>query len=719
MKIEFKLAEGDGSFKDSKTLDWHSHDHFITYLIDEGRIGHHEGIIDYYPENFIRWSYDFLEERMMDPNSVARHYIPGIKERFTFGLVEWCLRWKVQTVQQLINLLRVDFKDKSMNQLGPQSRKDLIIHLIERDLIEYGKFKTDKKLPDNLKKRGLYYYNDRDKKIYFGKKLIAFICKEYNVSSSGPERNMIDKKMDDIAYYHSEDIDVYNLYQWKYASERLFFSSGNGIVYILGEDKIKAEENGKNILFYDDKDFLPFKLLDVKEAEKTVNDKIKDFGTFQKPPKFETHFDSLESKLFKLTSLRCNFSPNSILSVEEQQILYFIVLHVLPFVTLMQSIPIVSAHGQPGAGKTFAMLQLLRFINGTSDNPDPMPENRSDFWVVIGSKRLIVFDNVETVPKWFPDAIASVSTGAKKTKRTLFTDWDTTVIDPKLMICLTSVKAPYRQPAVVDRLIPFSFSKFDRKEVRESSLPKLFQPYANYRDELMTIYLDNVNKIAKAINKRGGLVGKTNHRMADFAILSEIINEALGLCEPEFFDRMMENLIKQRSAFALFDKPWWDAFVEIVKNNLGEDMTATELCNKMNDHLQADGLTYNASTVGKFLREYQNDLNTIFKFSRKSLGGKHYYTFGDEESGRGILNKLTDLGLEYEDTEEPGKKLNRFVKLISQLFNESKEGIFSEGDIYRKTHEAGLDIDWVKSTLEQMRRDGAIYQPRKGMFGRP
>ena len=689
---------------------------------------------DYLPPLCVAWAWDYMAERKADPTDVATIRFPGDEGRdefVTFNLVRWCSYMNVNGILDFLSILRLDQATRKMNRVSIKFRRDIIVHSVLMDLNLKGKFMADSSIPENLRSTALYYYDFVDKELIKGTRLINFIAKRYKIERM-EERKLLLERLETVAHMDAELIQVFNLHQWDGSKQALTITNGNGKYFILdGGKKVKVAYNGEGLVFNDPGDFEPFDFMSP-EASRLMTGQYTPYGFFNELPAFNDKFPELNSIMFKLTALRCNFSASSILSVEEQQILYYIVLHAMPFVTLLESVPIVSAHGAVGAGKTFAMIQLAKFIFGRDYKPEVFPEQREDFWTIIGNSRLYVFDNVEFLPKWVPDAIAAVATGTRKTKRARYTDWDVTKIDPNLFIMLTSVNAPYRQPAVVERLIPFVFDKFDRDAEKEGSLSQLFNPFETYRNALMSDFIENLNKVVKGISKRGGLIGRTSHRMADFSILAEIINEELRLCPEDFFKTMMDNLVKQRSAFALFDFDWFKALAVVFQQYRNVSFTMTELSERVNEVLKGEGVEYSPADMGKKITKYLDDLKTVFKLERRNHSGKNVVratgvkfdmgeahepvtaldeAFGEEPTDQ-LIDQLTD---QMED---------KPVTLIEDVLNSLQDHFKMNPGLDRgdrvikwlsKRHNKPTDL--IEELLNTFKQEGVIFKPRPGMIG--
>jgi hypothetical protein len=122
----------------------------------------------------------------------------------------------------------------------------------------------------------------------------------------------------------------------------------------------------------------------------------------------------------------------------------------------IRPLPILTASGQKGAGKSTLMRSIVRLFMGcTADLTDPNLSDR-DFVVAVTNLPFVGIDNLDGAPQpWLPDAMASATTGQMVTRRKLFSDGELTTRPATAAIGVTTRTASFAQrPDLQERVLP-------------------------------------------------------------------------------------------------------------------------------------------------------------------------------------------------------------------------------------------------------------------------
>jgi hypothetical protein len=230
--------------------------------------------------------------------------------------------------------------------------------------------------------------------------------------------------------------------------------------------------------------------------------------------------------------------------------------------------PILFITGEQGTGKTGAARTIAQLID-----PSPAPTRAAptsvDHWAAIASgSRIVVLDNLSSVPTWLSDVLCKAVTGEAHLKRKLYTDDGTSLVELKRAVIMTSIDIAHMRGDLRERLALLELtpirpedripeSKLNRRidELRPGILGALYMLTARVLDCLPYVELDETP------------------RMADFAMVLEAVDQLLGTTG---LDRYRAGL-EQGSGDELSGDPVAAALVGLVESCDGFHGTAEHL----------------------------------------------------------------------------------------------------------------------------------------------
>lgn len=288
---------------------------------------------------------------------------------------------------------------------------------------------------------------------------------------------------------------------------------------------------------------------------------------------------------------------------EQQRMALIIWLFALAFPDMMPTKPILMVEGVKGSGKTSGVLFAQLALMGTK-NPMLIEKNKEDdFLVILLRSPIALFDNIDSYIDWLPDKITAYCTGAKQTKRKLYTDDEAVTIKPHAFIAIaTRNPASFRRDDVADRCVILRLER--RKTFASQAL--LERRILEDRPKLFGEYLWFVGRITAelyALQEAGIEFGLTEtHRMADFAAFGRIVGRILGWEEADV-EGVMRALQRERDAFINEEDPLIELLLKWIAykprngpSNIGRQISVFTLHAELESLSQAYGIEWKDST---------------------------------------------------------------------------------------------------------------------------
>lgn len=338
-----------------------------------------------------------------------------------------------------------------------------------------------------------------------------------------------------------ENVDLYR--RSVYKDEKLYVNTGGVEVYVLDgkNDPIVIPNGTDGIFFYANNEKAPKPDLDKPiDVWKTLVDTI-------------------------------NFAPadNVNLDPEGQKELLKAWILSFFFRNTMPTRPLLTLLGVPGSGKTTAIRQILRLIEGLDKNVTDLAEDKQDSWrAALETSNIIVLDNLEeTRSRWLASSLDKIATGASISLRKLYTTNVEYEINSDVFVALTAVSMPFSKETVFERMLVLNTDKL--RSFRPSYL--IEQELVENINGVWGDLLLKLNRVVASMNKNKRVVLAMEIRMADFGLFCKRIQDS-GVVDADIMNRGIRSLgstqqaalsLSAHSAFPLIQE-WVEAEPEVA-----------------------------------------------------------------------------------------------------------------------------------------------------------
>lgn len=227
---------------------------------------------------------------------------------------------------------------------------------------------------------------------------------------------------------------------------------------------------------------------------------------------------------------------------------------------LVPDIPIAAlvVHGVQGSAKTTLLKIVKALLDPSAVEVRGGVRDQSEFALAAFQNRALFFDNLTSMPDWLSDALCRTVTGEGWSKRTLYTDDDSTVFEYRRAIGLSGINLVATRADLLDRSLIIGLEAFEpgrRKPEKE------FQ--RDFRLASSEILGGMLDTLVKAMGAYASVSRDHLPRMADFALWGGAA--AIGLDrDPDEFMRAYENNVGRQNEAAVEGSPVAQAILELM-----------------------------------------------------------------------------------------------------------------------------------------------------------
>lgn len=325
----------------------------------------------------------------------------------------------------------------------------------------------------------------------------------------------------------------------------LYVNLGGADTYVLdGSEQVQVVDNGTNGLY-----FLPSSLSTVvPDVDNNVD-----------------VWDELINYLSFETSEEATMDP-----AEQKELLKAWVIAYF-FRSIMPTRPILTLLGLPGSGKTTAIRQIMRVIEGLDQNVTGLADDKQDSWrAILENESFVVLDNLETTrAKWLAVALDLIATGQIIQLRQLYTTNEMYAFKPDAMVAITAVELPFNKDTVFERMLVLNMQKlkmFTPAHVIEERLKKVIH-------KIWGDLLIKLNEVVNILNTTKSPKLAMEIRMADFAHFCMHIRKCSFIDTDTLESGLRQLSTAQQVALSKADNSAYPLLLEWIEN---ETVSATK-----------------------------------------------------------------------------------------------------------------------------------------------
>lgn len=184
--------------------------------------------------------------------------------------------------------------------------------------------------------------------------------------------------------------------------------------------------------------------------------------------------------------------------------------------------PLLLLDGEQGSGKS-TLSKILGALMDPPSTPQSPPDNRQSWFDMCSRSRVIILDNLSTIPNWFSDDLCRASTGVVERRRKLYTDGNSFSIWIKQIVILNGIGLSISRNDLVDRLIQIKLPTILGKN------KKTERDLMDFWNEIYPEALGSLlNLAARVFQNLPNVEINELPRMADFAKVLKSLDEIEG-----------------------------------------------------------------------------------------------------------------------------------------------------------------------------------------------
>lgn len=173
---------------------------------------------------------------------------------------------------------------------------------------------------------------------------------------------------------------------------------------------------------------------------------------------------------------------------------------------------ILILHGAPGACKSSTLSLIRKTLDPSSQMLTYAHKTVNDIAVYLVANAVATFDNVTDLLKDVENILCMASTGGGISKRKLYSDKDSVILQFKRSVILTSLDVPTKAPDLLDRAIAIELDRVQGKRLLDDELAR------EYAAKLPGILGGMCDTLSKMLSLRDKVTVTDLPRMADYVI---------------------------------------------------------------------------------------------------------------------------------------------------------------------------------------------------------
>lgn len=389
---------------------------------------------------------------------------------------------------------------------------------------------------------------------------------------------------------------------------------------------------------------------------------------------------------------------------------------------MVPDIPVAAliVHGVQGATKTTLLKIVKRLLDPSAVEVRGGVRDQTEFAQAAAQGRVLFFDNLSSMPGWLSDALCRTVTGEGWSKRSLFTDTETTVLEYRGVVGLGGINVVADRADLLDRAVIISLDPVSPEERREE---RAF--WADFEEARPRILGGMLDVLARAMEIEPGLELKSLPRMADFARWCAAAAVAMGGTAEDFLEAFGENVARQNEV-AVEASPVAQAVIACMRERAEWEGTAHELLDRLES--EAECLRINtkdrswpktANWLTRRIREVEPNLLAMGIDVRVDRTGEHRRLLLRKVAGNIVSDATCDTlfdpnGLEGDDSVTASIDTVTDAVIANSLFCKGPDG--SDGNDGKPAYPCGtVNLSAFGVDTDALEERAAILEFEGGM----
>ncbi|UJX39305.1 hypothetical protein K9F62_11240 [Desulfovibrio sp. JY] len=216
------------------------------------------------------------------------------------------------------------------------------------------------------------------------------------------------------------------------------------------------------------------------------------------------------------------------LNIKRDEDKILILTWILVVVLTRISRAILILHGAPGACKSSTLSLIRRTLDPSSQILTYAHKTATEAALYLAANAVATFDNLTNLSKDVENILCMAATGGGISKRKLYSDKDSVILQFKRSVILTSLDVPTKASDLLDRAIAIELDRVQGKRLLDDELER------EYAAKLPGILGGMCDTLSQMLTLRDKVTVTDLPRMADYALWACAGAMALGYSEEEF-----------------------------------------------------------------------------------------------------------------------------------------------------------------------------------------
>lgn len=201
--------------------------------------------------------------------------------------------------------------------------------------------------------------------------------------------------------------------------------------------------------------------------------------------------------------------------------------------------PLLYLQAEQGSGKSTAERRIVELVDPSIDVGGSLPTNDEALAIAALSSRVLVYDNLSTIPTTKRDMLCRVSTGGTVRKRQLYTDSGEKIYEIRRPVLLTAINLGTNSPDLTNRMVRAELHRLEQSQRKSDD--ELKAMWNETKSEIYGALLSIAARVMQTIES-GALDGIEKPRMADYGLVLAAIDLQVESHSLDDYKRQQANM---------------------------------------------------------------------------------------------------------------------------------------------------------------------------------